>query len=117
VRAYDPQHVDFRDFVLGRIEAVELAGTAKVGVGQDKEWSRFVTLVLRPRRGLSEIRRRALVRDHNMQKGRIVLKVRRPLAFYVLNHYGLLPGSESPHLELVSPSARALDFKLPADRT
>ena len=75
------------------------------------EWKSWVTLVIRPKRGLSKARVRALEMDHGMKKGRLVLKIRKPLVFYTMNQYCLLPGSNSPMLELVSPAPKSKAYR------
>ncbi len=100
----------FKDFVLGRIEKVRLGGPALTTAKQDKDWAKFVAIVIRPRRGLNTAQTRALVFDHGMRNGRMTIRVRKPLAFYVLNSHGLLPGTNSSQLELVSPRLGSSEY-------
>lgn len=74
IRAFCDRSLEFRDFVIGRLSHVTLAGQSAVEREWDVEWSRPVTLILKPNPRLPERMREAIERDHHMSDG--VLDVR-----------------------------------------
>jgi predicted DNA-binding transcriptional regulator YafY len=111
VRAFDPAIAEFRDFVLGRIYGVKVAGAAASDAVQDIEWQQHITLTLKPNPGLSEDQIAAVRHDYGFKGETLSLTIRRPLAFYVKRslRLDLDPASIPPqhqHLVLVKESAR-----------
>ena len=92
-RAYCHSHDEYRDFVLARMSKVSLADKSPVGGSQDTEWNREIEVVLAPNPGLSVGQKRAIEVDYNMEDGRLVLRTREALLFYLLRHLGLSPRS------------------------
>lgn len=85
VRAYNHKDYDFRDFVLSRFtHAQQLSAEAESSQDYDDEWIEQVELVIEPHPGLNQKQRTALTYDYAMHDGRIILKVRRALAAYLL---------------------------------
>jgi hypothetical protein len=83
VRAFDPALAEFRDFVLGRISSINVAGAAASDAMQDLEWQQQITLSLKPNPGLSEDQIAAIRHDYGFQGDTLNLTIRRALAFYV----------------------------------
>ena len=72
---------------------------------QDKAWERSLDLVLAPHPNLTAGQRRAVALDYRMKRGRIVLRTRQALAFYVLRQLGLDQTTSAPgaqHIVLVN---------------
>lgn len=111
VRAFDPAIAEFRDFVLGRIYGVKVAGAAVSDAMQDLEWQQQITLSLRPNPGLSDDQIAAVRHDYGFKGETLNLTIRRALAFYVKRslRLDLDPVSIPPqhqHLVLVRETAR-----------
>lgn len=86
VRAWSAGHGEFGDFVLGRFLATPVeAGLAGHGAADDDDWQYWETLQIEPHPGLSPQQRAAVADDYGMEDGRLLLTVRRALAFYVLS--------------------------------
>lgn len=92
-RAYCHTHRDFRDFVLARLSKASLLDKSQADTSQDTEWNTEIEVVLAPHPGLSAGQKRAIEVDYNMHNGRLVLRTREALLFYLLRHLGLLPKS------------------------
>ena len=85
VRAYNHKDYDFRDFVLSRFtQARQLNAGAESSQHYDDEWMEQVELIIEPHPGLNQKQRNALSYDYAMQDGKIILRVRRALAAYLL---------------------------------
>ena len=89
VRAYCHTREDFRDFVLSRVLRIEGVAEAGPSGDADAEWNTFVNLVLAPHPKLSAAHRRAIELDYGMTRGRVELRCRKALVFYVLRHLRL----------------------------
>lgn len=93
VRSYCHTHNDFRDFVLARISQVSMDERSQVDGSEDSEWNREIEVVIAPHPELSATQKRAIEFDFGMAEGRLVLRTREALLFYLLRHLGLLPKS------------------------
>jgi len=89
VRAYCHTRKAFRDFVISRMLAVEGVAPAGPDAKADLDWNTLVTLVLAPHPLLGEGHRRAIELEYGMTRGRIELRCRKALLFYVLRHLRL----------------------------
>lgn len=89
LRAYCHERQDFRDFVFARMLNISLGGTSDIESAEDIAWSKDVELVLAPHPDLSETQRRVIELDYGMQSGRVVIRTRQALLFYVLRQLGL----------------------------
>lgn len=83
-RAYCHLRGGFRDFVLGRILALENRRPSNIEVGQDYEWHNFVEIVLAPNPELTVEQRRGVEVDYGMTDGRVVMTCRQAMLFYTL---------------------------------
>jgi len=98
-RAYCHEHKSFRDFVFARILKVNRVEESSIDPKKDEAWERALNLVLAPHPDLSAGQRRAVELDYGMKRGRIVLRTRRALAFYVLRQLGLDQTTNAPRAQ------------------
>jgi len=89
VRAWCHENAAFRDFVISRIQRVHLSRKAAVTGDADGWWHTYVDVLIRPRVGLSNGQRDAIEADFGMIRGRLKLKCRKALAFYLLRQMQL----------------------------
>lgn len=100
VRAYCNKNQDFRDFALSRFngEAV-FEGKATHLVAADKKWNTFVEVVIEPDSRFSDLQKKIIEKDYQMEKGIKVISVRGALAHYLLkrlniDHYQNTPEAQ-----------------------
>lgn len=93
-RARDQVEDGFKDFVLGRLSGVTLAGKASGLPEHDRDWHELVELVVAPHPGLAPHQREAIEADYGMTDGRLILSCRRAVAWYLQRRLGLIPGHE-----------------------
>lgn len=113
VRARDVGEDRFRDFVLGRLSDAVICGPATRGADGDAEWNIRVTLEIAPHPGLAAHQRSAIAADYGMTDGRLILRPRAAVAWYVKRRLGLVAGharraAEEQHIVLVSESAEGI---------
>jgi hypothetical protein len=104
VRAFCQERMDFRDFVLGRIEKVGEQSDPKHSNQKDLDWETEEILSFAPADHLNDSQRRAIEMDYNMENGILEMKVRRALKHYLLRSlYVERPGQNSTdfHLKLL----------------
>ncbi|MBI3504675.1 MAG: WYL domain-containing protein [Proteobacteria bacterium] len=106
VRAWCHENGDFRDFVISRIQRVELSRPTIVSADDDAAWNTYVSVVLQPRPELTEAQHAAIALEYGMSSGRLTLRCRRALAFYLLRQLQLDGSTRQPPavqpLELVN---------------
>ena len=100
VRAWCETNSDFRDFTLSRIAEVEWSREAELPA-PDKGWEQWVTLQVRPHRGLSDEQRKAVERDYAMRNGILKHKVRKAMEGYLRDRLGLAMADGKPALRLL----------------
>jgi predicted DNA-binding transcriptional regulator YafY len=108
-RAWCPKRKSFRDFVLSRISNVGALAPNSVDPAMDHEWFNEVELHLAPNPALSEGARRSLSKEYNMVRGRLRLKTRAALAFYMIQHFNLDLDLEPPRKQLVLTNRDEVD--------
>lgn len=90
VRAYC--HVDekFKDFLLPRI--LEAGGLGEPGAAgaEDRLWNETFEIAVGPHPKLTPSQKAVVEKDYGMTEGRVVLRVRYAMLFYVLKRLGLL---------------------------
>jgi WYL domain len=91
MRAFCHQHRDFRDFVFARVLTVVGEAASDVESAADRAWHTSVQLVLAPHPELTAGQRRVIELDYGMKDGRLIVRTRRALLFYLLQHLGLNP--------------------------
>lgn len=89
LRAWCARNHDFRDFVLSRIEQIEVSGAAVSDPLTDAEWNELIVLILAPNPGLGEGTRRVVAKEFGMERGRLRLKMRAALAWYTIKRLNL----------------------------
>ncbi|MER8445017.1 WYL domain-containing protein [Mesorhizobium sp. M1066] len=94
-RAWCFEGAEFRDFVLARIDSVRASRPLTIDSLLDQEWHTSIDIVLRPRAGLSKSQRGTVEAEYGMKSGRLLLKSRRALAYYVLRQLHLEPPAEA----------------------
>jgi hypothetical protein len=111
VRAFDFDKQRYSDFVLSRVDAVEVRALDDASIPEDNAWEILVPIELQPETGLSERQRERLQIEYGMEGGRLELSVRKAMLYYYLRHYGFdprpVPGStmrncSSFHLEIAN---------------
>jgi hypothetical protein len=103
-RAWCHENHNYRDFVLSRILEVAAERPTEIDTTSDAWWHSFVEVVVRPRVGLTTGQRAAIESDFGMHGGRLVLRSRKALAFYLLRHLRLDRESDEP------PAAQPLEL-------
>ena len=89
VRAWCQENKDFRDFVVSRIQQVKSSRKATKSAEADTWWSTYIEVEIKPRKGLTNGQRYAIETDFGMTHGRLKIKCRKALAFYVLRQMQL----------------------------
>lgn len=108
VRAFCHRRNDFLDFVFARILRIALGDSSHVDPSADAVWQHEVEVIIMPHPELPEGQKRAIELDYGMQEGRLVLKTREALLFYLLEHLRVLhaPDPTTPkHLLLENRDA------------
>jgi hypothetical protein len=90
VRAFCHERQDFLDFLFARILEIVPGENSSVDPSTDAVWQREVEIVILPHPALTEGQRHAIELDYGMENGRLVLKTREALLWYLLEHLGLL---------------------------
>ncbi|MHB8724023.1 MAG: WYL domain-containing protein [Casimicrobiaceae bacterium] len=88
-RAWSHEDCEFRDFVLSRIQGISDSRSTSVDPAADKLWFDELEVAIRPRKGLTAAQRKAVQVDYGMKKGRLIIKCRKALAWYVLRQLHL----------------------------
>ena len=95
------------DFVLSRVQRVgpprQNSGLVAV---DDAWWNTEISIVVKPNPQLTAAQRAAIEADFSMVRGRLTVKCRKAMAFYILRHLHLedsdRPNSASQPIELVN---------------
>jgi len=90
VRALCHREDVFKDFVVGRFQAVGRPKPCPQGNRVDAAWLEWETLCFEPSRELSANQRKALEMDYGLQDGRLELTVRRAMRIYTLRRLGFV---------------------------
>ena len=106
VRAWCLENLDYRDFVLGRMEEARWPeAVAEPLPVRDVAWDTYVTVEVRPHAALGEEEQLVIAQEFRMQKRRLRIKVRRAMVQYLETALGLVPAEGNPlppRLEVVS---------------
>lgn len=89
VRALSLEHVEFRDYVLGRILSVGQTTPKQVDPTDDVEWNEKITLKLVAHPGLDERQKNTVEHDYRFQDGELAITMRLALAFYFVKRHNL----------------------------
>lgn len=98
-RAYCHLRKGFRDFVLGRILAVDDPRPSNIDSTLDTEWHNTLSVVLAPSPELSQAQREGVESDYGMKDGVTTLVCRQAMLYYTLrtlnfDHRGIPRGGE-----------------------
>lgn len=110
-RAFDVEAGGWRDFVLGRLSRADLlAAPSKTTPEDDADWQANVQLTIVANPDLLPAQRRLIERDYGMQRGKLVITVRKALQYYTKLRLGLdLDGKarspEDQHIVLIEERA------------
>jgi hypothetical protein len=96
IRAWCYENLDFRDFVFNRIQKIFASRKSEVDSKSDARWHSYVTVILRPRNGLTEHQRRAVEVDFGMKNGMLHVSMREALVFYFVRQVQLDREGETP---------------------
>lgn len=106
VRAWCLEKLDYRDFVLGRMEEARWPEpvTEPLPV-RDEAWDTYVTVEVRPHHELGEEEQAVIAQEFRMQKRRLRIPVRQAMVQYLETALGLVPAEgkpSPPRLEVVA---------------
>ncbi len=114
VRAFCHKRKDFRDFNIGRIEALRDPRVRPESVGVDTAWHAWLRLDIRPNPRLNAATQKAMAMDYAMKDGVLHIYVREAMALYTQRRLGFvrepkkLPMlNEMEHLEWFATQAVA----------
>lgn len=84
-------HIDrtFKDFLLPRILSTRATGNAGARREEDAVWNEVVVVTLKPHPSLTEDQRRVVAHDYGMSSGRLDMRVRLALLYYLLKRLNL----------------------------
>lgn len=91
MRAFDGDEDRFSDFVLSRIEKINLKECELSNLPEDTSWFSYVQLCLQPDPALSDRQKERLQIEYDMEDGMLSLPVRQAMLFYYLRSYGFDP--------------------------
>lgn len=91
VRAFCTLRNDYRDFVLGRILAIQRSELPGVDSELDRSWHNMLNLELAPSPLLPEGNRRAVELEYAMKDGKTTIVCRQALLYYMLKQLGIGP--------------------------
>ncbi|AJD70528.1 WYL domain-containing protein [Xanthomonas citri pv. citri] len=89
IRAYCHLRKDYRDFLFARILMAKPSGNAQAAIGSDEQWNRMIDVEIAPNPTLSEGARRVIELDYGMSGGRLKLRCRQAMGYYLLARLGL----------------------------
>jgi predicted DNA-binding transcriptional regulator YafY len=88
-RCWDTEQLEWRDYVLGRMEECKWSRKDVDEPPADVDWDTFVTLKLKPNSSLSKEAKAALKMDYGMTSDTLELRVRKAMVKYVRHNLGL----------------------------
>ena len=95
VRAWCYSREEFRDFVFSRIQNIYQSRPSQLTNTSDPRWESYSTVVLTPKKGLTESQRRAVEIDFGMSNGELRVSMRQALVFYFVRQLHLMGDRES----------------------
>lgn len=107
VRAWCCENLEFRDFVLSRMDALGKTSSVEYDPGDDAAWHTKVVLRLRPHNGLSDQQRSAIEKDFGMSGGRRHVEVPACLAYYFIKRLNL----DLPVTEKLTPARLQIELE------
>ncbi|RWJ32022.1 WYL domain-containing protein [Mesorhizobium sp.] len=89
VRAFCHLDRGFKDFLLPRVLKTRANAPAEAPPEQDTIWSEIVSVALKPHPGLSDEQKHVVAQDFGMKAGRLEIKLRLALLYYLLKRLNL----------------------------
>jgi hypothetical protein len=89
IRAFCDEHNEFRDFVFGRIIAINDTKESDINPAEDIGWNTMVELTFAANEKLTDAKKRTIELDYGMKNGMVTLTVRKALANYLKIRLGL----------------------------
>ena len=96
VRGFCQKTAEYRDFVISRISEIVVVDGQYVDMANDADWNEEIELEIIPNRNLSKPQQALIAKVFVMEKGRLLLKVKKALVFYTLQRYQI--ATEASHL-------------------
>ncbi len=104
VRAFCHKRMEFRDFLLSRIDRTPQPVSEKGScLLEDTQWQETITLTLIPNDKLNDAQKSLVEKDYGMPDGQLQLAVRKALAHYTLQRYQAA----------ITPEEAADEYKFP----
>lgn len=108
LRAYCEDKKEHRDFVLSRFRGELSLLDGEVFTAEDDElWNKPIELIFIPNQRLTELKKRIVEQDYNMQSGQLIIQTTAALAQYVVQemqvstkYFDIIP--EAQQLELAN---------------
>ncbi len=95
-RAWCLENLDYRDFVLGRMEEAHWPEAAPSLPLRDAAWETMTTVEVRPHQELEEEAQAGIANEFRMIQGRLLIPVRQAMVQYLETALGLAPAEGSP---------------------
>jgi hypothetical protein len=89
VRAYCHNDNKFKDYVLGRIVTVLDTSDTEIEANLDEQWFSYIDVVIGPNPKLSDDQKAIVAMDYGMANGRLTLRCKIALLWYLLKKLGL----------------------------
>jgi predicted DNA-binding transcriptional regulator YafY len=95
-RAWCLENLDYRDFVLGRMEDAHWPEAAPSLPLRDAAWETMITVEVRPHQDLEEEAQAGIANEFRMEKGHLLIPVRQAMVQYLETALGLAPAEGLP---------------------
>lgn len=92
IRCYCHIRNDFRDFLFSRILGHRSFAQSEFDPKDDSDWNEEIDIVVIPHRKLKPAQQKIIQRDYGMRGGKLKIRVRRAMLFYLINHLKLDTG-------------------------
>lgn len=95
-RAWCLKNLDYRDFVLGRMEEAHWPEKAEPVTLRDEAWETMITVEVKPHPDLDKEKQAAVAAEFRMERHRLKLPVRQAMVQYLETALGLTPTQDEP---------------------
>lgn len=102
-RAFCMLRKDYRDFVVSRM-VLKKNLTTNTNLPDDELWEKIIELKIQPHRKLTPAQQKLVSMDFNMNSGQLNIKVRQPLAYYIVRNLYLDSDLEPPRQLIECPN-------------
>ncbi|WP_371194586.1 WYL domain-containing protein [Glaciecola sp. SC05] len=94
VRAYHFEKQRYSDFVMSRLQELELISSPAEKPPKDEAWNLKVNIVLEPdEKEFDKERCAQLAYEYDMKDGMLNVRTRKAMVYYMLRHYGFNPSA------------------------